>query len=129
MSDTDEQSQKPSGTLQDSGAQLGQNLSAHGIGLRVLICGGRDFHDVDLMYDVLKQFDIEHVISGHASGADQMAEMWGDENRIPLSIYPADWSRHGKSAGPIRNQQTLDEGKPDLVVAFPGRYSRYGAPR
>ena len=72
------------------------------------------------MYDVLKQFDIEHVISGHASGADQMAEMWADENRIPLSIDPADWSRHGKSAGPIRNQQMLDEGKPDLVVAFPG---------
>ena len=26
----------------------------------------------------------------------------------------------GKRAGPLRNQRMLDEGKPDLVVAFPG---------
>jgi hypothetical protein len=26
----------------------------------------------------------------------------------------------GKTAGPLRNQRMLDEGKPDLVVAFPG---------
>jgi len=34
--------------------------------------------------------------------------------------FPADWSRHGKSAGPIRNRQMLIEGRPDIVVAFPG---------
>ena len=34
--------------------------------------------------------------------------------------YPAPWKRFGPSAGGIRNQQMLDEGKPDLVVAFPG---------
>ena len=28
--------------------------------------------------------------------------------------------RLGRKAGPIRNQRMLDEGKPDLVVAFPG---------
>ena len=27
---------------------------------------------------------------------------------------------YGKAAGPIRNQQMLDEGKPDVVIAFPG---------
>ena len=32
---------------------------------------------------------------------------------------PADWTKHGKAAGPIRNQKMLDE-CPDLVVAFPG---------
>jgi predicted Rossmann-fold nucleotide-binding protein len=26
----------------------------------------------------------------------------------------------GLAAGPIRNQQMIDEGKPDLVIAFPG---------
>ena len=34
--------------------------------------------------------------------------------------YPADWKKYGKSAGPLRNQRMIDEGKPDLVVAFPG---------
>lgn len=28
--------------------------------------------------------------------------------------------KYGKSAGPIRNQTMLDDGKPDLVLAFPG---------
>lgn len=32
--------------------------------------------------------------------------------------YPADWEKYGKVAGPIRNQQMLDEGKPDVVYAF-----------
>jgi hypothetical protein len=32
----------------------------------------------------------------------------------------ADWKRLGRKAGPIRNQRMLVEGKPDLVVAFPG---------
>jgi UDP-N-acetylmuramoylalanine-D-glutamate ligase len=36
-----------------------------------------------------------------------------------MSIYPAKWDLHGKSAGPIRNQQMLDTGV-DLVIAFPG---------
>jgi UDP-N-acetylmuramoylalanine-D-glutamate ligase len=37
-----------------------------------------------------------------------------------LEVYPADWKLHGKSAGHIRNQQMLDESKPDIVIAFPG---------
>jgi len=32
----------------------------------------------------------------------------------------ANWAELGRKAGPIRNQQMLDEGKPNLVVAFPG---------
>lgn len=88
--------------------------------MKVLVCGGRDFDDVDLMYGVLDALDINHVVSGHARGADQMAEMWADQRGIPLSIFPAEWEVHGRRAGPIRNQQMLDEGKPDLVIAFPG---------
>jgi len=34
--------------------------------------------------------------------------------------FPADWGKYSKSAGYIRNKQMLAEGKPDLVVAFPG---------
>lgn len=31
--------------------------------------------------------------------------------------FPADWSRYGRAAGPIRNRQMLDQ-KPSLVLAF-----------
>ena len=37
---------------------------------------------------------------------------------VPVEVYPADWTRYGKPAGPIRNRQMLNEGKPDMVIAF-----------
>ena len=38
----------------------------------------------------------------------------------PARTLWAPAGRIGKKAGPLRNQRMLDEGKPDLVVAFPG---------
>ncbi len=35
-------------------------------------------------------------------------------------MFHAEWMKYGKAAGPIRNARMLAEGKPDLVVAFPG---------
>lgn len=32
--------------------------------------------------------------------------------------FPADWTKYGRRAGPIRNYQMLKEGRPDCVVAF-----------
>lgn len=76
------------------------------------------------------------VIEGQCpyGGADKWAETWcknsplhgplaGEPNpyedcpveHVPM---PADWNRYGKAAGRIRNQQMLDEGKPDVVIAF-----------
>lgn len=59
-----------------------------------------------------------HIIAGGAKGADTSAIYWAVINGCPFTEYPADWDKHGKAAGPIRNQQMLDEAKPDLVVAF-----------
>jgi hypothetical protein len=68
------------------------------------------------------------LIEGGARGADALADEWvtqdggGDPIDGPFHLrYPADWKQHGKAAGPIRNKQMLDEGKPDLVVAFSDR--------
>ena len=60
------------------------------------------------------------IISGGADGADKLAEDWAVINYCQWKTFPADWRRYGKAAGPIRNQQMIDKGKPDLVVAFPG---------
>src|SRR5690348_8540698 len=60
------------------------------------------------------------IISGAARGVDTVALDWAVINWCPSEEYPADWDTHGKAAGPIRNKQMLEEGKPDLVVAFPG---------
>lgn len=55
------------------------------------------------------------IISGGARGVGSVAIDWVVMNWCQLVEFPADWA-----AGPIRNQRMLNEGKPDLVVAFPG---------
>lgn len=91
---------------------------------RVLVCGGRDFTNADLLNRELDRLHAEHgfggLIEGGAPGADTLAGVWADARGVPRQTFPADWKKHRRAAGPIRNQQMLDEGKPDLVVAFPG---------
>ena len=95
--------------------------------MRVLVCGGRDYLDYNKLDNTL--FDLldigitgkEHVIiQGGAIGADFLSKVFAYEYELNCESYPANWKKYGKAAGPIRNQQMLDEGKPDLVVAFPG---------
>jgi len=93
--------------------------------MRVLVCGGRDWCDILAMMNAMDALSDEvgpftHLIHGGARGADDEAGCWALQRDLPTTVYPANWNRDGRAAGPIRNQQMLDEGKPDLVVAFPG---------
>ena len=94
-------------------------------GLRVLVCGGRDYSDRDFMDRYLRMFDrrkgpIKLIISGEARGADTLAKQWAIGCGCPYLGFPANWKVFGRDAGPTRNQQMLDEGKPDWVIAFKG---------
>lgn len=60
------------------------------------------------------------IISGNAEGVDSVAIDWAVVNWCRCLEFEADWEKHGRAAGPIRNQRMLVEGKPDLVVAFRG---------
>lgn len=92
--------------------------------MRVLVCGGRDFSDTDFAYRFLDEFhkhrNIDVVIEGNARGADRIAGYWARRTKIDNLKFEADWELHGKRAGPMRNQRMLDEGKPDVVIAFQG---------
>lgn len=92
--------------------------------MRVLICGSRTW-DKPIPVDVIvggfaSVYGPENVtiIHGGARGADSMAGSAAHRHGVDCEMFPADWATHGKAAGPIRNQRMLDEGKPDLVVAF-----------
>jgi cephalosporin hydroxylase len=91
--------------------------------MRALVCGGRDFIDRDML-NATDRLHAERgfslVNAGGGRGADTMAEEWAKTRGIPCEVYRADWEGLGRTAGPIRNEQMLREGKPDLVVAFPG---------
>lgn len=91
--------------------------------MKVLICGGRDFNDVEYLNAVLTQIHkkkfITTLIHGAAKGADTLAALWGHSQIINVIAIPAEWDQYGKSAGYIRNVQMADL-KPDLVIAFSG---------
>lgn len=88
--------------------------------MRVLVCGGRKFRDENKMEEVLSKYEIDCLIEGGAWGADYLASQYAYKHGIWNERFPAMWETFGKSAGVIRNKQMLDEGKPDLVIAFPG---------
>lgn len=74
---------------------------------KLAVIGSRTFED----YDYLRKTILEHVdcealqtiISGGATGADALAERFAAEFNLPTEIYPADWKRYGRAAGPKRN--------------------------
>jgi hypothetical protein len=92
--------------------------------MKVLVCGGRNFSDRDYLTKVLDRahadFKITTVVHGDYRGADTLAKEWAKANNIQDEPYPADWDAYGLGAGPKRNQRMLDEGRPDLVISFPG---------
>ena len=97
--------------------------------MRVLVCGGRDYYNKILIKKTLDELHAKQpitcIIHGgderRKRGADFLAKHWAKAiASIPDEPYPADWGNEGRSAGPKRNAKMLLEGKPDLVVAFPG---------
>lgn len=101
----------------------------------ILVCGGRDYYKYTTVWQTLgnliteiwlqKPEEVITIIQGGATGADFCAKIfaldeYGDNPQIKHLEFPADWTTYGKAAGTIRNQQMLDEGKPDIVVAFAG---------
>lgn len=90
--------------------------------MRVLVCGDRYWNNRDFLFDVLDRWHqrepITMIIEGGAQGADLMAREWALHKNIPFKEFPADWNKWGKAAGPIRNTQMLDQGKPQRVIGF-----------
>lgn len=93
--------------------------------MRLLVCGGRDYRDHGTVWQALGNIHartpIDVLIEGGATGADRWCAKWAScQHGVETLTYPANWNKDGRAAGPIRNQRMLDEGKPDLLVAFPG---------
>ena len=58
------------------------------------------------------------VISGGAQGYDQLGERFSREYmQQEPEVYRADWDKHGRIAGIMRNQQMIDDGRADGLVA------------
>lgn len=96
---------------------------------RMIIAGSRNFDDYKflkkkcdrIIHNSNPQSTFE-IISGGCKGADRLGELYARNHCYPLKIFPADWNKHGKAAGPIRNRgmaayaSQADKG---ILVAFP----------
>ena len=89
---------------------------------RILICGDRHWTNFQLILETLAEENqrepVETVIHGSAQGADTLGGYAAERLGIPVLSFPADWRRHGRAAGPIRNLHQFNEGKPTLGLAF-----------
>jgi len=91
------------------------------MGYKIIVCGGRDFTDKEVVWGYLdKLHAVSLVITGGARGADKLADQWAEERGIARAILPANWNGEGRGAGHIRNKRMLDLMEPHFVVAFPG---------
>jgi hypothetical protein len=90
--------------------------------MKTIIAGGRDYVATCATWcfldDVHSTLGITEVVSGCARGADAAGERWAEMRSIPIRRFPADWDKHGKRAGPIRNRQMAEYA--DALIAFPG---------
>ncbi len=88
--------------------------------MKLAVIGSRDFADYALLErSLLRNFrveEIETVISGGARGADALAARFAGRYGLPLEVIPADWKKHGRKAGPVRNAEIVE--RADVLVAF-----------
>lgn len=97
--------------------------------VKVIVAGGRDFYDSDLLYSTMDEFldglptdTIVEVVCGEARGADTLGKHWAEDRGLSVKSFPAEWGKYGNKAGPIRNQQMLDYAT--HLVAFWDQTSR-----
>ena len=86
--------------------------------MKVIIAGSRQgFVSSDVAEAVLNsKFVISEVVSGTARGVDTFGEQWAQRNGVLVKRFPADWDKHGKGAGYIRNRQMGDYA--DALIAL-----------
>lgn len=85
--------------------------------MKVLVTGDRGWSDYKAILKALQDVGAAQVIEGGAAGADYAAAWASDQMGIQCTTFRANWKKHGKKAGPLRNAAMLAE-NPDLVLAF-----------
>jgi YspA, cpYpsA-related SLOG family len=111
--------------------------------MRILVTGSRHWSDYErvsfglatAIETLMAKFPEDKTITlihGAAPGADSLADNFMFRSRkflaqkgytVVIDPHPADWDKHGKAAGPIRNQEMVDLGA-DICVAFVAPDSR-----
>ncbi len=85
--------------------------------IKIAIVGSRKFDRLHLVSEFVVTLPADAtVISGGAGGVDQAAEAAARASGLAVLIFDADWARHGRAAGPIRNVEIVEAA--DELIAF-----------
>jgi hypothetical protein len=90
--------------------------------LKTIIAGSRDITDINIVVKAVADsgFQITEVVSGTARGVDRLGEEWATLQKVPIKRFPADWNKHGKSAGYLRNKEMAEYADQAIVVILNG---------
>jgi hypothetical protein len=94
--------------------------------MRLIIAGSRDLddrHTVAPFIDAYVKAQGSYpavILSGACSGVDAIGEWWASHYGTPVERYPADWDKHGKAAGPVRNAKMVANADALLVIHWKG---------
>lgn len=92
---------------------------------RVIVCGSRGWRDRRAISDRVAALALDPriefpplLVHGRAPrGADRIVADLAARAGLPDEPHPADWERHGKRAGFVRNEEMAALGA-DLCIAF-----------
>jgi glycerophosphoryl diester phosphodiesterase len=81
--------------------------------MKLIIAGSRNTADAAdevgcALWKFELTYDITELVSGASGNVDLAGEEWARENNIPVKRFPADWDKHRKAAGPIRNREMAE---------------------
>ena len=90
---------------------------------KIVVAGSRGFNN----YETAKEFIITCLekenltepisfLSGGCRGSDLLGDRYAKEYGYPVEVYPAEWNRYGRGAGPIRNERMAEEA--DIIICF-----------
>ncbi len=90
--------------------------------MRVIIAGSRTISDRTIVEKAIKDsgFLITEVVCGGASGVDAVGRQYAFDNNIRCSLFPAEWDKFKKRAGPIRNR-AMAEYADALIAVWDGK--------
>ena len=86
--------------------------------MKVIIAGSRHINDFAMVNNIISSsgIHITELISGGCHGVDKLGEIYANLKSIPIRIFPADWGKYGRRAGPLRNKQMADYA--DALIAI-----------
>jgi hypothetical protein len=90
--------------------------------MKVIIAGSRDITDHSEVSAAIRNsgFNVTEVVSGRAPGVDSIGEALARLHGMAVKEFPADWNKHGRAAGPIRNRQ-MAEYADALIAVWDGQ--------